>query len=381
MKLTVGYDCGNSEMKVIINGELIKQPSVFSRVDKIVWEDYENTVAEYDNMTVTINSPLVRPAIYKVGELAIKSGDIVTGIQFEYEKKQESDVPYVMLLATIAEYAVKKAIEEKNQKDKVNVTVDMTTAIPIPQYTSEEAEKYSQKYIAGKHNVTVHLGGKRIDVEIKFDFVKTLPEGVPVAFTLNDFQNDDMKEFNSKYGLNVDGNYFKDKKVLHVDIGDGTCEYPVTEGQRLIKEYIFGSNNGVGYALEASIDDFNKSIHVPDSSRQYFSLVLKNKAHKHYAKANDAISTKLEAQSRKIMEHILRQLTKTRNTVDVIVVYGGGSILMKKYLSEELYRLADERDIKVLFVPENKAALLNAFGLYSFVKGDIFKALKKEVAK
>jgi len=65
------------------------------------------------------------------------------------------------------------------------------------------------------------------------------------------------------------------------------------------------------------------------------------------------------------------------NEVDVIAVYGGGSILMKPYLASKLEALCTEREIKLLYAPEKYATILNAAGLDIFVRGNIFKALKK----
>jgi plasmid segregation protein ParM len=81
----------------------------------------------------------------------------------------------------------------------------------------------------------------------------------------------------------------------------------------------------------------------------------------------------------KIMSHITGQLNRIRNEVDVIAVYGGGSILMRQFLFSRLDALCNEREIKLLYVPESYATLLNAIGLDIFARGGIFKALKKSV--
>ena len=38
-----------------------------------------------------------------------------------------------------------------------------------------------------------------------------------------------FEEFNKLYTQNISGDYFNNKRVLHVVIGEGTTEYPITQ--------------------------------------------------------------------------------------------------------------------------------------------------------
>jgi len=381
----VGNDNGNSEHAVMVDGSMITQPNVNCKADKLPWSDYSKCAEGfmdnlYEQMVVTVNSPACRPSIYKVGEFALRSGEIVENMQVGVDLKSESELPVVNTLAVIAACAVKKAYEEeKALPDKIEIRVDMATALPVRQHTKENSLVFRNKFMGNKHFVTVHLGASRVDTEIVFDFVKVVPEGTPVIFALQSMDKEFFTDFNGKYNLKADGKYFSGKRVLHVDIGDGTTEYPITEGQGILSQHIEGSYNGVGHALEESINEFNRLINLPESPRQFFSDVLKNKNHKYYGKAVSTIKTPLERQAMKIMSHITGQLNRIRNEVDVIAVYGGGSILMRQFLFSRLDALCNEREIKLLYVPESYATLLNAIGLDIFARGGIFKALKKSV--
>ncbi|GIQ62034.1 hypothetical protein PACILC2_06020 [Paenibacillus cisolokensis] len=90
------------------------------------------------------------------------------------------------------------------------------------------------------------------------------------------------------------------------------------------------------------------------------------------------IQRPLEGQARQIIQNIRKQLTKARNEVDVICVYGGGSILMRPVLYPLLKELCDEREIKLLYIPAAYAVTMNAQGLDAFVRGKIYEALKSK---
>ncbi|MDF2653233.1 MAG: ParM/StbA family protein, partial [Paenibacillus sp.] len=180
---------------------------------------------------------------------------------------------------------------------------------------------------------------------------------------------------------NFNGSYFKDKRILHVDIGDGSTEYPITEGNKFLRQFVHGSHHGAGYAIEESLDDFNRLLHLPDSPRQFFSDVIKNTKHKYHARAIKALKRPLESQVRQIIQNVKRQLTKSRNEIDVICVYGGGSVLMRSILYPLLNELCAEREIRLLYIPAEYAVQMNALGLDAFVRGKIYEALKGKAAQ
>lgn len=390
MKLMVGNDNGNSEQDLIINGDLIRQPNVNCSVDTTPWN--EETVPEsiipnlHDQLIVTIDSPSAKPGMYYVGTFALKSGEILENMQVGIDVKSDVDLPIINTLANISGYAVRKAYQEgKEIPELIKVTVDMTTALPVTQYNEDTAAKFENRFMADVHKITVHLGKKRVAVEITFDYVKVIPEATPVTFSLQKGMDgkwrggDIFKEFAQKYKLDeIDGQYFANKRVLHVDIGDGTTEYPVTEGNQFLRQFVAGSNHGAGHAIEDALDDFNRLIHLPDSPRQFFSDVIKQPTHKYHDRALKTLKLPLENQAKQIVRHIRNQLAKTRNEIDVIIVYGGGSILMKDVLHPILHDLCVEREIQLFYIPKEFAITMNAEGLYIFTTSKIFTALKSK---
>lgn len=390
----VGNDNGNSEHDLIIDGRLIQQPNVNCTVDELPWSEEqmpESFIKNLqDQLVVTIDSPSARPGMYYVGKFALESGEILDNLQIGIDMKCDMDLPIVNTLAQIAAVAVQKAYEEeKKLPENIDVEVDMATALPVTQHTDETSAKFEKRFTCGTHHVTVHLGMHRVKVNIVFPFTKVIPEATTVIFTLqkdaegNWREGEMFQDFIETYELDpkFNGSYFKDKRILHVDIGDGSTEYPVTEGNKFLRQFIYGSHHGTGYAIEEALDEFNRLIHLPDSPRQFFSDVIKNPKHKYHARALKTLKLPLESQVKQIVQNVKRQLTKARNEIDVIAVYGGGSILMRSLLYPRLQELCEEREMKLLYLPANVAVQMNALGLDSFVRGKIYEALKNKAAQ
>lgn len=387
----VGNDNGNSEHDLMIDGRLIKQPNVNCRVDELPWREEqapEGFIKNLqDQLVVTIDSPSAQPGMYYIGKFALESGEILDNIQIGIDSKSEMDLPVVNTLAQIAAVAVQKAYEEeKHIPAQLDIEVDMATALPVTQHTDESSAKFEKQFTSGRHHVTVHLGILRVSVNIVFPFVKVVPEATPVIFTLqkdaagNWREGEIFAEFAASYGIDkkFNGSFFKDKRILHVDIGDGSTEYPITEGNRFLRQFVHGSHHGAGYAIEEALQEFNRLIHLPDSPRQFFSDVLKNPKHKYHARALKTLRRPLESQVKQIVQHVKKQLTKARNEIDLICVYGGGSILMQAILYPYLKELCDVREIKLFYIPAEFAVELNATGLDAFVRGKIYEALKNK---
>ena len=107
-----------------------------------------------------------------------------------------------------------------------------------------------------------------------------------------------------------------------------------------------------------------------------YSDVVKNKSHKFNRDTIDYLLGHLEDQAENIYRNALEELEKSNNEVDVIMVYGGGSILMREHLEKRLEQVARQIRAKLLYVDEEYAVTLEAKGLYSFTNSAIFKTLK-----
>jgi plasmid segregation protein ParM len=388
LNVKVGNDNGNAEHDIIIDGKVVTQPNVFCKISKL--PNLEEISSEYvvknieNHLIVSITSPSLNnhtPATYYVGSYATVSGNHLKNIEVGAQNaKLDSDIPVVNTLAQISGYAVKKAFSKDATVESIEVNVDMSSALPVTQYSKKNAKEFAGKFLNGTHLVTVHLGSKRIDVSLKFEYVKVLPESVPVVWYLKGLNENNtiFAEFNKEYDIKADGKYFSDKRILHLAIGEGTLEVPLTDGVRFDPNFIKGSNNGVGHAINAVIDEFIVENGLSKFSRQDFSNVLRTPSHKYFSSASQLILNPLEEQSNTILRIAKDEVGKANNDVDVICVHGGGSILMKEFLYSELKSFCDKTKIKLFYIPKEEAVTLEAKGMFTFVSDPTFERLKSK---
>lgn len=405
----VGNDIGNSEQDIYVNGKLIRQPNVFAVAGQKPWNDDDLDVQKnlkniYDNLAVSIVSPAVRTGLYLVGRHALKTvGENVTGLYVKGNNaKSDQEVPYVSTLATIAGAAAEEAFAKGFDTDTVEVEVDMAAALPVKQHTPTNVDKMKDKFMNGTHSVTVHLGlTKNIDVRIKFVYVHILQEGTPSVFALqmdkdgnwrtggydgeDQDQNDLFAEYAQTYNIDgdVDGSLLDGMNILHLDLGDGTSDTPFTRGDLVDKDFCSGINHGVGHAIGDAIPDLLELAPYAFNSVsiQQYSDILRSqfskRPHKFLSEALQAFKPHIENQVNQIIKHTSDQILKIgANEIDVLAVYGGGSILMREYLYPKLKELTDHSRINLLYVPAKYAVTLNAEGLDFFVRSDIYSNLK-----
>lgn len=409
VSLIIGNDNGNSEHDFIVNGKSINQPNVFARVRRLpnLEELNKDFILKnlHSKLIVTIESPELNNGAamsYYIGNYACESGRALNNITVGADNsKINSEVPLVNTLAQVAASAVK----EMPNESEIEVTVDMTTALPVTQYSKENAKTFANKFLNAQHRVTVHLGEQNVTTYIDFNYVKVLPEGVTTIFFLQEIQarmkkyeeekvalkGEELKKLEEEhkmhmailgtymkdYGLTVEDLDFSNKKILHVAIGEGTTEYPLTEGINFNPNFIKGTNNGVGHAINKVLQEFMKEKSLIKFARQDYSNILKDKSHKYHTDAVDYVMDALEDEAFIILDNVKQEIGKANNDVDIICVYGGGSILMREFLYEELKKFAEAVQVQIMYIPEPYAVTAEAQGMYAFTKSKIFDTLKK----
>ncbi|HBJ1645883.1 TPA: ParM/StbA family protein [Clostridium botulinum] len=388
IKLKVGNDNGNNEHDIIINGKLINQPNVLSRVrklpnlDEVKEEHVINNIEK--NLIVTCEDP---NGIYYIGDYALASGQKVRNIEVGTDNnKIESDIVFVNTLAQIAGYAVSESLKQNPDIDEIlQVEVDMTTGLPVSYYSIKNAKEFADKFLSKKHLITVHVGIKCIRVEIEFSFVKVIPEGVTSTFAFKEIDDKIFEEYNNKHSdedEKLSKDFFNDEtKIMHIAIGEGTTEYPITKGIEFDPNFILGTNNGMGYAIDRSLEEFKQAKGLTKLSRQDYSKIIKDTSHKYNELAMEIIDPYIEEESEEILSNAKKEIQKANNDVDIVCVYGGGSILSQKYIEKKLEKFCTRAEIKLLYIPTEFAVKLEAQGLYNFTNGEIFKLLKSNYIK
>ncbi|GCF76344.1 hypothetical protein BC2926_38850 [Bacillus cereus] len=381
MKLNyqIGNDNGNHEQDIVINGKMYQFANVYSVVTNSI-EDEDISAEEMipnllDRLYVTIQSRSINGAheVF-VGKRALEDGENVRNMNIKLGKKHKEDLPLITTLANLAGVAVKETFSKKNKIVKdIEISVDMTTALPASQWTKETANEFSSRFMDTQHLVTVHLGKTDILVKVNFVFVKTVKEGVVTLFGIIEdekgkYRNDDLfDEFSKEYNLGkIDGSYFKDKKILHADIGDGTSEYAVTTGYKTDGR-THGRPHGIGHALESAIKKFKEKWDI-EVSRQEFAEYVKKEGSKYHPIAIDSLAVAKRELAKTILEELQMTSKDLKHDYDAIVVYGGGSIQLKDVLYKELKEFCDSVQVKLLWIDKKYAVTMNARGLEIFTK-------------
>ena len=265
MQFLVANDNGNAEQDLVINGRRISAPNVFARVGKLVNLDELNP--EYvlkhihNNLIVAVDG-----GICYVGAYALTSGQRCRSIAVGVDNdKVSSDIVYVNTLAHIAGEAVAACYRESgavpDTGEALKVYVDMATAIPVSYYTKERAEAFAEKFMCKQHTVTVYVGAKEYVVFLQFDFVKAIPEGVTAAHA---FMHRPALIHQEK---NLSAETFRTLRILHIAIGEGTTEFPITTGISFKPDFITGTHNGNGHAIERVLEAFKKDFGLRSITR------------------------------------------------------------------------------------------------------------------
>lgn len=376
LKFLVANDNGNSEQDLYINHEGIYSPNVFAKVallpnlDEV---DVQATLTDIHNhLIVTIHD-----VNYYIGSYAQSSGYPCRSIQVGVDNnKVHSEIVFINTLAHIAGEAVKQTVSEQEavQAEPIEVSVDMTTALPISYYSAATAKEFEQVFL-GKHEVGVHVGRYVFPVTISFDFVKCIPEGVTAAHALLD-----METLTTTKGVVLSHEDIVKARILHVAIGEGTTEFPLTyDGILFRPDFIQGTNNGIGHAIDRVIQPFKRQLALLKYTRQDFMDAVRNPAHKYHKDAVQALLPALEDEAVEILQMTEQMISAANNGVDIVLVYGGGSILIRDYLQEHLQAFCDRARIHLVYIDdENLAVRLEAMGLDAFVHSRIFQSLKKK---
>ena len=67
--------------------------------------------------------------------------------------------------------------------------------------------------------------------------------------------------------------------------------------------------------------------------------------------------------------------------VDVVAVYGGGSIFLRPALEKPLQAFCDRARIQLVYIEDEEDAVwMEAYGLEAFLKSKLFENLKKQAA-
>ncbi|HLQ96713.1 MAG TPA: hypothetical protein VK108_10060, partial [Pseudogracilibacillus sp.] len=135
-----------------------------------------------------------------------------------------------------------------------------------------------------------------------------------------------------------------------------------------------GELQGVGHATERAKGVLQKQYGGNFSlNRQKIIEILRDPEHNMHEDAQDAMRKARRSQAEQIVEKVEEKyMTNAAGDVDIITVYGGGSVQFKEELHEDLKELADTMKCKLLWVPKEYAVDMNVRGM-SVLLEKVFK--------
>ncbi|MGG6439814.1 ParM/StbA family protein [Saccharococcus caldoxylosilyticus] len=380
MKLVVANDIGNSETKMIVNDTLIKQPSVVKRLlskPNVMETNVEKNIANLlDELIVHVTSNAIkRSGLYFIGKRANMTADKVENMNIKLGNKSKHDIPVLMTLSMLAARSVQLAYQENQElPSSISVDVSMTTAIPASEYSADQARYLEGRFTSNDHVVIVYVGETPVTVTLHFQTVKVTQEGIPALYALLESENEILKNYNEHYKKQAVPKDFANKRILHVDIGDGTTEYVYTVGMNPVTDVCSGEKRGVGHATEEATQLLKEEVGgFLNLNRQQFMDIFRDPSHHLHDLAVRFMQEARYSQAQRILEDIQEKYSDIAGNVDVIAVYGGGSIQFKEELYEELLDFANTVHCEVLWIPEKYAVDMNVNGLHVINEKILFK--------
>ncbi|MGZ9869617.1 ParM/StbA family protein [Priestia endophytica] len=379
-KLVLANDIGNDKMKILEPGApLRKIPSVYKRLMKkpdVHETDVEkNVVNLLDQLVVHITSESIkRDGTYMIGKRAMQSAKSIKNMDIVNGEKHKDDLPLINTLGYAAARTVQKAYKKEGTLPSVvHSKVFMSSAIPASQHTSHTAKHLEERFTGAdkslEHVVIVYVGDKAVTVQLQFEWVKVTKEGIPALYAIIEGSEDMFKEFSKTYyeGKEITGEYFENKKMMHLDIGSGTTEKIYTEGMEPKPDVCTGDRLGVGHAVDEALKEFKRrSGNIGDIKRQQFVDIIENPEdnEKDYELAKEILEEARIDQAEQILENGRSAYTQDFSSKpEIITVYGGGSIEFRDEMYEELVEFSDAVRAKVLWIPEKYAVEMNVRGL------------------
>nr|WP_173026408.1 ParM/StbA family protein [Aeromonas sp. Ne-1]AKO69695.1 hypothetical protein [Aeromonas sp. Ne-1] len=414
VELEVADDIGNDSTKIGITNEKeldTTQPSIITRLMKkpnVSEASTESIVGNlYDELLVEITSNSIKRSsgFFLVGNRALKytGTNPKENMNIKIGEKHRSDIPLIMTLSMNAATCVKKAYkEQKTLPSVIKADIKISSNIPASEYSPEKARHLEERFTNDTHSVIVHVGNKQVLVILNYKEAKVTQEGIPSLYAMRESGKDIFrnyvreyifkKEVSLKEGISkkeedkafekffesyeIDSKkFFKNKKILHADIGNGTTEYIYTIGMKPQTDSCSGEKRGVGHATDEATkllkDELNGRI---DINRQKFSEILKDSDHNLYDDTVKFFNEAKYIQSDLILGDIEDRIVNyTNNDAELVAVYGGGSIVFNDTLYDDLINLCEELKVQVLWIPEQYAVDLNKNGLNILNRKVFFK--------
>jgi plasmid segregation protein ParM len=363
-------DFGNSIFQTLVDGYYFEIPTNVVEITKEKAEGHFPTT--FEDPQSLLQSLLISTTIngeekfYLVGDSA--ENQVLGNIHInKLHDKTESEIPYVMFLASVAYYNLLKG----NGKEDNRVNIDyFSTMLPI--WLLKKTNKFSEMQnkmagrFKGEHQVKVLTPGLERVVTIHVETSKCRIESEVARWAIKkDFDLQDRAEANA----------FQNNETLIVDLGGGTVDLALLQtGLQAPKSRdSFNCFTDISYLKHIEKLRSEKLLEFFDEVRSLEEFIINNidKTKMEQLDGNSGKKVDLTEQIHEsLREYTQILLTKIENTfpspkdkVYKYVYIGGIASILKRFIQETIDTRygAEIREQNHLFLPETRK--LNLFGL------------------
>ncbi|PGD99974.1 ParM/StbA family protein [Bacillus pseudomycoides] len=375
--LKAGADAGNSGLKLAVLGQ---DPLFISSIYSHHIGEATNILSEEDisveelenNIDVTISSPAlsVNNMRYIIGQKVIDEN--IKGI--EMEKKSDKSKDDLVVLVTLAGLAV-SAMKKQPNKDKIDVTFDLSVALPVATITPKTAEEFAQRYM-NHHTVKFHHpSGREVIINIQVEYCKCLPEGAAGAWGV--VYDEKGKTIKRKVEVGEDKiveTDFVDKTLLSFDIGAGTTEEVVSQGV----SFKHKMSRGLPYGVKETLLDIIKVWNLNNKQKTIdsiaeFNAIYLDSEHPRHTRLKEASRGALLGLANRIATDIINKIDDMKDD-PYVFIYGGGAAIVKESLQQILEQKG--RLTNVVFLKD--PLFVNSRGLLVYTCSPRFDVLKEK---
>lgn len=399
LKLNVANDLGYGSVKAKVEDTNIHFPSVIA----IQREQDLNKPVEFNSnqekltylegminhMDVTISSSAVKTqGRFLVGNAAIKSSLPLKAFDVnDFTGKSDNDLAIILTLSMIAAQRISLAVKNgEDLSDQLSTEINMTTALPVSEGKKNGIiNNYINKYIGSKHTVVFHNFKDPITVSLSFKNVYVALEGEAAQLYL---KNSDIKlqglikqDFSKNYpelanDIKV-SDLVKIDNLLGIDIGEGTTDLVVIKEGHANAVASTSLPTGYGNALQDAIDVLqteNMNFEARSQLQNYLAQEVSPLAKRMQTKVRQIVFEQLEPFADKIVTAASKTMRKAGANVEILYVYGGGSIPMleqtalRQKLSQKMKDFSGGIDVPVIWINKSYAQNLNEKGLELILK-------------
>lgn len=394
VKMNVANDLGYGSVKAKVNDTKIHFPSVLALqreqdIAKPVEFDSEKEKLSYlsdiiNHMDITVSSSAVKTqGRFLLGTAAVKSSLPMRAFDVnDFTGKSDNDLSIILTLGMIAAQRVALAVENgEDLSEQFNAEVNMTTALPVSEGKKNGiVDSYINKYVNSKHTVVFHNLKDPITVSLTFNKVYVALEGEVAQLYI---QNSDIKlkglikkDFAKNYpelATEIEvTDLVKIKNLLGIDIGEGTTDLVVIKDGKANAVSSTSLPTGYGNALQDAIDVLqtqNMNFEARSQLQDYLSQDVSPLAKRMQNKVRQTVFEQLAPFADKIVEAASKTMRKAGANVEVLYVYGGGSIPMleqtelRQKLAQKMKDFSGGIDVPVIWIDKSYAQILNEKGL------------------